>query len=52
MACAYIIVDMQISDREQYQQYMAAAPAAASAALAAPARATSIGALDMVVEHA
>jgi uncharacterized protein (DUF1330 family) len=32
MACAYIIVDMQISDREQYQQYMAAAPAAVAAA--------------------
>ncbi|NMM07301.1 DUF1330 domain-containing protein [Polaromonas sp.] len=29
---AYIIVDMQISDSEQYKQYMAAAPAAVAAA--------------------
>ena len=29
---AYIIVDMLISDMEQYQQYMAAAPAAVAAA--------------------
>ena len=29
MAPAYIIVDMLISDMEQYRQYMAAAPAAA-----------------------
>lgn len=27
-ACAYIIVNMQIADMEQYKQYMAAAPAA------------------------
>ena len=32
MACAYIIVDMKISDPEQYKQYMAAAPAAVKAA--------------------
>lgn len=31
-APAYIIVDMQISDLEQYKQYMAAAPAAVKAA--------------------
>jgi uncharacterized protein (DUF1330 family) len=32
MTPAYIIVDMQITDMEQYQQYMAAAPAAVKAA--------------------
>jgi len=32
MASAYIIVDMKISDTEQYKQYMAAAPAAVAAA--------------------
>ena len=32
MPCAYIIVDMKISDHQQYQQYMAAAPAALAAA--------------------
>jgi uncharacterized protein (DUF1330 family) len=32
MPTAYIIVDMQISDMEQYKQYMAAAPAAVAAA--------------------
>ena len=32
MAAAYSIVDMQISDMEQYKQYMAAAPAAVAAA--------------------
>jgi uncharacterized protein (DUF1330 family) len=32
MTTAYIIVDMQISDMEQYKQYMAAAPAAVAAA--------------------
>ena len=32
MPFAYIIVDMQISDMEQYKQYMAAAPAAVAAA--------------------
>jgi uncharacterized protein (DUF1330 family) len=32
MTCAYIIVDMQISNLEQYKQYMAAAPAAVAAA--------------------
>ncbi len=32
MAVAYIIVDMQISDMEQYKQYMAVAPAAVAAA--------------------
>ena len=32
MSAAYIIVDMQISDMEQYKQYMAAAPAAVAAA--------------------
>ncbi|OGB18211.1 MAG: hypothetical protein A2W72_12515 [Burkholderiales bacterium RIFCSPLOWO2_12_67_14] len=32
MTAAYIIVNMQISNMEQYQQYMAAAPAAVAAA--------------------
>ena len=32
MTAAYIIVDMQISDMEQYRQYMAVAPAAVAAA--------------------
>lgn len=32
MPAAYLIVDMQISDLEQYKQYMAAAPAAVKAA--------------------
>ena len=32
MPCAYIIIDMKISDPQQYQQYMAAAPAAVKAA--------------------
>ena len=32
MPAAYIIVDMLISDVEQYKQYMAAAPAAVAAA--------------------
>jgi len=32
MTAAYIIVDMQISDMEQYKQYMAEAPAAVKAA--------------------
>jgi len=32
MPPAYLIVEMQISDLEQYQQYMAAAPAAVAAA--------------------
>ena len=32
MPPAYLIVEMQISDPEQYQQYMAAAPAAVAAA--------------------
>jgi uncharacterized protein (DUF1330 family) len=32
MAAAYIIVDMKITDTEQYKQYMAAAPAAVAAA--------------------
>jgi uncharacterized protein (DUF1330 family) len=32
MTPAYIIVDMQITDMEQYKQYMAAAPAAVKAA--------------------
>jgi uncharacterized protein (DUF1330 family) len=32
MAAAYVIVDMRISDPEQYQQYMAAAPATVKAA--------------------
>ncbi len=31
MPCAYIIVDMKISDTEQYKQYMADAPAAVKA---------------------
>ena len=32
MSAAYIIVDMQITDMAQYQQYMAMAPAAVAAA--------------------
>ena len=32
MTAAYIIVDMKITDPEQYKQYMAAAPAAVAAA--------------------
>jgi len=32
MPAGYIIVDMQISDMDQYKQYMAAAPAAVAAA--------------------
>jgi uncharacterized protein (DUF1330 family) len=32
MPSAYLIVDMQIANLEQYQQYMAAAPAAVKAA--------------------
>jgi uncharacterized protein (DUF1330 family) len=32
MTVAYIIVDMDITDKLQYQQYMAAAPAAVAAA--------------------
>ncbi len=32
MTAAYIFVDMQISDLEQYKKYMAAAPAAVAAA--------------------
>jgi uncharacterized protein (DUF1330 family) len=32
MPCAYIIVDMKVTDPEQYKQYMAAAPAAVAAA--------------------
>ena len=32
MPCAYIIVDMKITDAEQYRQYMAQAPAAVAAA--------------------
>ena len=32
MSAAYIIVDMQITDIAQYQQYMAMAPAAVAAA--------------------
>ena len=32
MTAAYVIVDMQISDMEQYKQYMAEAPAAVAAA--------------------
>ena len=32
MPSAYLIVDMQIADLEQYKQYMAAAPAAVQAA--------------------
>ena len=31
MAFGYVVVDMQISDLEQYKQYMAAAPAAVAA---------------------
>ncbi|MBK9361825.1 MAG: DUF1330 domain-containing protein [Rubrivivax sp.] len=31
MPCAYVIVDMKITDPEQYKQYMAAAPAAVKA---------------------
>ncbi|CAN7486095.1 DUF1330 domain-containing protein [Acidovorax sp. LjRoot129] len=31
MAVAYIIVDMKVTDPEQYKQYMAAAPAAVKA---------------------
>ncbi|MES2423364.1 MAG: DUF1330 domain-containing protein [Pseudomonadota bacterium] len=31
MAFGYVVVDMQISDMEQYKQYMAAAPAAVAA---------------------
>ena len=31
MPCAYVIVDMKISDPEQYRHYMAAAPAAVKA---------------------
>ena len=31
MPAAYLIVDMKISDPEQYKQYMAAAPAAVAA---------------------
>ena len=32
MPVAYVIVDMKVSDPEQYKQYMAAAPAAVAAA--------------------
>jgi len=32
MPCAYVIVDMKVTDPEQYKQYMAAAPAAVKAA--------------------
>ncbi len=32
MTAAYVIVDMQITDMEQYKQYMAVAPAAVAAA--------------------
>ncbi len=32
MPAAYLIVDMQVTDPEQYQQYMAEAPAAVKAA--------------------
>ena len=32
MPVAYIIVDMKVSDAEQYKQYMAAAPGAVAAA--------------------
>ena len=32
MPAAYLIVDMKITDMEQYKQYMAAAPAAVAAA--------------------
>ena len=31
MPCAYVIVDMKVSDSEQYKGYMAAAPAAVKA---------------------
>ena len=31
MPCAYVIVDMKVSDPEQYKRYMAAAPAAVKA---------------------
>ncbi len=31
MAFGYVVVDMQISDMEQYKQYMAAAPVAVAA---------------------
>ena len=31
MPCAYVIVDMKITDPERYKQYMAAAPAAVAA---------------------
>lgn len=31
MPAAYLIVDMQVTDPEQYKQYMAAAPAAVAA---------------------
>ncbi len=31
MPCAYVVVNMQISDPEQYKQYMALAPAAVKA---------------------
>ena len=31
MPCAYVIVEMKITDPERYQQYMAAAPAAVKA---------------------
>jgi uncharacterized protein (DUF1330 family) len=31
MPCAYVIVDMKVSDPEQYKQYMADAPAAVKA---------------------
>ncbi len=31
MAFGYVVVDMQISDLDQYKQYMAAAPAAVAA---------------------
>ena len=31
MPAAYLIVEMQITDPEQYKQYMAAAPAAVKA---------------------
>jgi len=32
MPCAYVIVDVKITDPDQYRQYMAAAPAAVKAA--------------------
>lgn len=31
MACAYVIVDMKVTDAERYKQYMAEAPAAVAA---------------------